>query len=138
MVPFIAAAPGPYTPCMRRTLIASLLFTAVSFASNVSGTWKAVGPGTSTATIILKQSGDSLTGLYLGLLGRGEITGAISGDSIKWTFNNGEGPVRYEGTIKNDKKIEGEIGYYVHAKIKFVAEKISNNTDEKKLPKKTD
>jgi hypothetical protein len=119
---------------MRRTVIASLLFTALSFAGNLTGTWKAVGPGTSSATIILKQSGDKLTGVYLGPLGRGDVSGTIKADSVEWAFSNGEGKVTYTGAIK-DKKIEGSIVYSIHPKMKFVADKISDSTDEKKVAK---
>jgi len=121
---------------MRRTVIASLLFTALSFAGSLTGTWKAVGPGTSSATIILKQSGDKLTGLYLGPLGRGDVSGTIKQDSVEWAFSNGEGKVTYTGSIKDAKRIEGAIIYSIHPKMKFVAEKVSDNTDEKKIAKK--
>ncbi len=122
---------------MRRTVIASLLFTALSFAANLTGTWKAVGPGTSSANIILKQSGDKLTGTYLGPLGRGDVTGTIKDDSVEWSFSNGEGKVTYTGSIKDVKKIEGAIIYSIHPKMKFVAQKISDSTDEKKVAKDT-
>ncbi len=121
---------------MRRIVLASLLFTALSFAANISGTWKALGPGTSSANIILKQSGDKITGTYLGPLGRGDLSGTITGDSIEWAFSNGEGKVTYTGSIKGAKKIEGVIVYSIHPKIKFVAEKISDSTDEKKIAQK--
>lgn len=64
------------------------------------------------------------------------MTGTIKDDSVEWAFSNGEGKVTYSGSIKDQKKIEGAILYSIHPKMKFVAEKISDSTDEKKIAKK--
>jgi hypothetical protein len=113
--------------CVMRTLIALALFTAVSLAADISGTWTAavtLDAGSGTATFVLKQSGDQLTGNYSGALGEAKVTGTVKGDAVEWAFDHADaGHVKYSGTIKSPTKIEGTTEYGQLGKGTFVAEK---------------
>ena len=113
--------------CLMRTLIALALFTAVSLAADLSGTWNAavtLDAGSGTATFVLKQSGDQITGTYSGALGEAKVTGTVKGGAVEWSFDNSDaGHVSYKGTIKSATKIEGSAEYGQLGKGTFVAEK---------------
>ena len=113
--------------CVMRTLIALALFTAVSLAADISGTWNAavtLDAGSGTATFVLKQSGDQIAGTYSGALGEAKVTGTVKGDVVEWAFDHSEaGHVKYSGTIKSPTKIEGSAEYGQLGKGTFVAEK---------------
>ena len=107
-----------------------ILFALVSFtvyAADLSGTWTAsvnLDAGSGTATFVLKQSGDQLTGTYSGALGDAKVTGSVKGDIVDWTFENSDaGKVVYHGTLKGANKIEGTAEYGQLGKGTFVAEK---------------
>ena len=109
-----------------RTLIALAFFTAVALAADVSGTWSAavtLDAGSGTATFVLKQSGDQLSGTYTGALGEAKVTGTVKGDAVEWSFEHAEaGKVQYNGTLKGSNKIEGSVEYGQLGKGTFVAE----------------
>lgn len=110
-----------------RTLIALALLTAVSLAADISGTWTAavtLDAGSGTATFVLKQSGDQITGTYSGALGEAKVMGTVKGDAVEWSFDNADaGHVKYSGKIKSATKIEGTTEYGQLGKGTFVAEK---------------
>jgi hypothetical protein len=110
-----------------RTLIALAFFTAVALAADLSGTWSAavtLDAGSGTATFVLKQSGDALSGTYTGALGEAKVTGTVKGDAVEWSFDNADaGKVKYTGTVKGGGKIEGTVEYGQLGKGTFVAEK---------------
>jgi hypothetical protein len=110
-----------------RTLLAFALFSAAALAADISGTWNAavtLDAGSGSATFLLKQSGDRLSGTYSGALGEAKVTGTVKGDAVQWTFESGDaGTVKYSGTIKGPNKIEGTAEYGSLGKGTFVAEK---------------
>lgn len=110
-----------------RILIAVLFFSAVALAADLTGTWSAavtLDAGSGTATFVLKQSGNQLSGTYNGALGDANVTGTIKGDAVEWGFDHAEaGKVKYTGTIKGPNKIEGSVEYGQLGKGTFVAEK---------------
>ena len=109
------------------TLVALAFFTGVALAADLSGTWSAavnLDAGSGTATFVLKQSGDQLTGTYSGALGEAKVTGTVKGDTVEWGFEHAEaGKVKYSGTIKSAGRIEGSVEYGQLGKGTFVAEK---------------
>lgn len=112
---------------MIRKLFAVALFIGVAFAADVSGSWTAavtLDAGSGTATFVLKQSGEQLTGTYTGALGEAKVTGTVKGDAVEWGFDNADvGKVKYTGTIKSATKIEGSVEYGSYGKGNFTAEK---------------
>jgi hypothetical protein len=110
-----------------RTLLALALFSAAALAADISGTWNAavtLDAGSGTATFVLKQSGDRLSGTYSGTLGEAKITGTFKGDTVQWSFENPDaGTVKYSGTIKSPTRIEGTAEYGSVGKGTFVADK---------------
>ena len=110
-----------------RTLLALALFTAAAFAADISGTWNAavtLDAGSGTATFVLKQSGDQVTGTYSGTLGEAKVTGTVKGDAVQWSFESPDaGTVKYSGAIKGPNRIEGTADYGAVGKGTFVAEK---------------
>lgn len=107
--------------------MALALFTAVALAADLSGTWSAavtLDAGSGTATFVLKQSGDQLSGTYSGTLGEAKVTGSVKGDVVEWSFENPDaGKVSYKGTMKGPNKIEGTCEYGEVGKGTFVADK---------------
>ncbi len=116
-----------YTWAMKRILLAFVLFSAVAVAADISGTWTAavtLDAGSGSATFVLKQSGDQLTGTYSGVLGEAKVTGTVKGDAVQWSFESPDaGAIKYSGTIKSATKIEGTAEYGSVGKGTFVAEK---------------
>ncbi len=112
---------------MVRKLIALTLFAAAAFAADLTGTWSAdvnLDAGSGTATFVLKQAGNQLSGTYSGTLGQAKVTGTVTGDKVVWSFEAGEaGKVTYTGTIKSDTKIEGKAEYGEVGSGTFVAKK---------------
>jgi len=61
------------------------LFTAAALAADISGAWNAavtLDAGSGTATFVLKQSGDRVTGTYSGTVGEAKVTGTVKGDAV--------------------------------------------------------
>jgi hypothetical protein len=96
-------------------------------AADISGTWSAdvaLDAGSGTATFVLKQSGDTLSGSYSGALGEAKVTGSIKGDDVEWSFENPEaGKVVYKGKLDGDSKIKGAVEYGSLGKGSFTASK---------------
>lgn len=113
---------------MWRTLIliGALLCGLTLAAADISGTWSAsvtLDAGSGTATFVIKQSGDSLTGTYTGAVGQANLTGTVKGDDVEWSFEAGDaGKVVYKGKLEGGK-ITGTCEYGGLGKGSFVAEK---------------
>ena len=80
---------------------------SVARAAAIDGTWIAAAPdGKQSATLILKSSGNQLTGsLQIGQT-RADLTdGTIRGDEIsfKAVRNDGKGGGNFKGTLKGDE-----------------------------------
>ena len=87
-------------------------------ATNVTGEWAftvQTDQGGGNPTITFKQDGEKLTGKYVGQLGNADLTGAVKGNAIKFTFTidvqGQQAPVTYDGTVeKNTMKGKLDIG----------------------------
>jgi len=110
-----------------RVLLALSLFCAVSFAADISGTWSAavtLDAGSGTATFVLKQSGDQITGTYSGAMGEAKVTGRVKGDTVEWSFESEDaGTIKYSGAIKSANRMEGTADYGSVGKGTFIAER---------------
>lgn len=95
-------------------------------AADISGTWSAsvqLDAGSGTATFVLKQSGDTLSGSYSGALGEAKVTGSVKGDEVEWAFETEDaGKVIYKGKLDGGK-IKGTAEYGQLGKGSFSAEK---------------
>ena len=114
---------------MRRFLILTglVLCGLTLTAADISGTWSAavtLDAGAGTATFVLKQTGDALSGTYAGALGEAKVTGTVKGTAVEWSFENADaGKVVYKGTLEGASRIKGSCEYGAVGKGTFVAEK---------------
>ena len=92
-------------------MLVFLLVCAFAAAAqpDVSGNWDLkveAARGTATPTVILKQQGEKLSGVYKGRLGESRLEGTIKGNDIQFSvnlkFQDQDISVRYTG------KVEGE------------------------------
>ena len=114
---------------MRQILVlmALLSIALVVLGADLSGTWSAevvLDAGGGTATFVLKQSGDALSGTYSGALGEAKVTGTVKGNNVEWSFENPDaGKVVYKGTLEGSGKITGTTEYGAVGKGTFTATK---------------
>jgi hypothetical protein len=113
---------------MRRLLVLFVLILCALAvgAADISGTWSAsvqLDAGSGTATFVLKQSGDALSGSYSGALGDAKVIGSVKGDEVEWAFETEDaGKVVYKGKLDGGK-IKGTAEYGQLGKGSFSAEK---------------
>ena len=109
--------------------LVTLVLTAAStlLAADVTGTWSAnvvLDAGNGTATFVLKQMGDMLSGTYSGVLGEAKVTGTVKGDQVEWSFQSDQaGKIIYTGMLDGTSKIKGSCEYGALGKGTFTAEK---------------
>jgi hypothetical protein len=114
---------------MRKLLVIfSLILCALTLtAADISGTWSAsveLDAGSGTATFVLKQEGDHLSGSYSGALGEAKVTGSVKGDDVEWMFETEDaGKVVYKGKLEGASKIKGTAEYGQLGKGTFTADK---------------
>ncbi len=69
--------------------------------------------GSGSPTFVFKQDGEKLTGKYKGLLGEADVTGAVTGNVVKFSFaGDAQGTaitVAYEGVIESNSAIKGKV-----------------------------
>lgn len=110
------------------SILAGLMLVAlVLSAADISGTWNAdvvLDAGSGSATFVLKQDGDKLSGSYSGTLGEAKVTGSVKGSDVEWTFDHDEaGKIVYKGKLDGDSKIKGTVDYGQLGKGSFSASK---------------
>lgn len=104
-----------------------LTFALTLLAADLTGTWSAnvvLDAGNGTATFVLKQMGDTLSGTYSGVLGEAKVTGTVKGNQAEWSFQSDQaGKIVYTGTLDGASKIKGTCEYGALGKGTFTAEK---------------
>ena len=110
------------------TLVILVLTVAPTLlAADITGTWSAnvaLDAGNGTATFVLTQMGDMLSGTYRGVLGDAKVTGTVTGDQVEWSFQSDQaGKIIYTGTLDGTSKIKGSCEYGALGKGTFTAEK---------------
>jgi hypothetical protein len=69
--------------------------------------------GGGSPAFTLTQTGDKLTGKYKGLFGEADLTGTVTGKTVKFSFNaDAQGTavtIVYEGEIENNDSISGKV-----------------------------
>jgi hypothetical protein len=90
-------------------LLTTLLWIASAHAADISGTWKLTvntSAGTGTPTLVVTQTGETLTGTYTGRFGESPITGTFKDGAITFSFDAsgpmGSARVTYTGTVAGD------------------------------------
>jgi hypothetical protein len=103
------------------TASAMLVAAAATFAGqaskvDVTGKWLfnvETSAGSGTPTITLKQDGDKLTGHYSGQLGEADLTGAVKGQDVSFTFTvDAQGnnlQCTYTGTVEGKDALKGKV-----------------------------
>jgi hypothetical protein len=83
---------------------------------DLSGEWVVevqTEAGSGSPTFVFKQDGDKLTGKYKGILGEADVTGTVTGKTVRFSFTgDAQGTainVTYEGEIENDSAIKGKV-----------------------------
>jgi hypothetical protein len=97
-----------------------------ALAADISGTWQAsvkITNGQSgSPTFVFKQSGSTLSGTYSGAFGTAPVTGSVTGNSIRFSFGNGDQKARYAGEIAGNT-MHGTVDYGGQASGTFTATK---------------
>jgi len=96
-------------------------------ATDISGTWEitversAEYSGNFTSTIVFKQEGEKLSGVYKGKFGEHQLSGAVKGEKVEFswqvkpdpTIDNAKGqgprPVTFEGALASPTKMTGTV-----------------------------
>jgi hypothetical protein len=120
--------------CMRKIFLLALLLTLPYLtyaATSISGTWTAKldyqGQG-GTATFVLKQDGENLTGEYSGARGEADVTGTVKGRDVDFEFETTTALIHYRGKLSSDgSKIEGTYDYSGQTSGTFVATRAETN-----------
>ncbi|MFM8393510.1 MAG: hypothetical protein ACKOB4_06250 [Acidobacteriota bacterium] len=82
--------------------------------TDLSGTWNLeveTGQGSGRPTLTIKQSGETISGTYQGMLGEAPLTGTIKGDKFEMSFQASgqlEGKVVYQGTT-DGQTMKGKV-----------------------------
>jgi len=104
---------------MLKLTSALLLCMSVAVAADVSGTWQLAvetSQGTGTPSVILKQDGEKLTGIFNSqILGEVKLTGTVKGNAIEFSFEGDAGgqtiKVNYKGSIESPSTMKGTAVY---------------------------
>jgi hypothetical protein len=90
--------------------------TASAQKIDLTGEWAfdvQTDQGSGAPTVILKQDGDKLTGKYKGQLGDADITGTVTGKTLKFSFSGNmqgtEFTVTYDGVIESNDAVKGKV-----------------------------
>jgi hypothetical protein len=81
---------------------------------DLSGTWNLeveTGQGSGRPTLTIKQSGETISGTYQGMLGEAPLSGSIKDDKFEISFQASgqlEGKVVYQGTT-NGQTMQGKV-----------------------------
>jgi len=69
--------------------------------------------GGGSPTFSFKQSGDKLAGHYKGLFGEADLTGTVTGKTVKFSFKaDAQGTpvtITYEGAIESNSSVKGKV-----------------------------
>jgi hypothetical protein len=102
------------TMAAGKTMAAAFFLSAVlAFAADITGTWTAtvvLAVGGGSPKLELKQSGETLTGMYHGQFGDAPLKGTVKGDKIEFSFGTDQASAKYSGTITGTK-MSGTVDY---------------------------
>jgi hypothetical protein len=97
-----------------RNLLLFALIPMAALAHDITGKWMFqvdTDAGSGSPTFVFKQAGEALTGTYSGLFGSAELTGAVKGDHVEFSFEAGpdgqKAKIVYKGKIESAAKMQG-------------------------------
>lgn len=113
-----------------KLIIAMLIALALPLAAaDLTGAWDVtvdIGGNTGSPVITLKQDGNTLSGIYKGLLGEAPLKGTVDGSKVRWEFtadyDGNKFNVVYTGTVEGDA-IKGAIDFGGQAEGTFTAKR---------------
>ena len=110
-----------------KTLVLFFAMAALAFAADITGKWTfnvVLDAGSGTPTFDFTQKGETLTGMYHGVLGDVKLTGTVKGDKVEFTVMSDQVTAKFSGTLDGAKKMKGTADYGEAAgKGTFTAEK---------------
>ena len=93
-----------------------LSVSAAAQKIDLSGEWifdVQTDAGAGSPTFIFKQDGEKLTGTYKGVFGESNLTGTVSGKTVKFSFDaDAQGTpitITYEGEVDSNSQITGKV-----------------------------
>jgi hypothetical protein len=97
-------------------LAAAVAAAAAQAKIDLTGDWVfdvQTEAGAGSPSFTLTQTGEKLTGKYKGLFGEADLTGTVTGKTVKFSFNaDAQGTavtIVYEGEIENNDSIKGKV-----------------------------
>jgi hypothetical protein len=98
------------------TTVFQLTATLSAQKFDITGEWifdVQTDGGSGQPTLIFKQDGEKLTGKYKGQLGEADLTGTVSGKTLKFSFSgDAQGTsftVTYDGEIESNSAVKGKV-----------------------------
>ena len=101
------------------TLLASVLLLTTTLSAqkfDLTGEWifdVQTDGGSGQPSLTFKQDGEKLTGKYKGQLGEADLTGTVSGKTLKFSFSgDAQGTaftVTYDGEIESNSAVKGTV-----------------------------
>ncbi len=101
------------------TLLATVFLLTVTLSAqtfDLTGEWifdVQTDGGAGQPTLTFKQDGEKLTGKYKGQLGEADISGTVSGKTLKFSFSgDAQGTaftVSYDGEIESNAAVKGKV-----------------------------
>jgi hypothetical protein len=105
-----------------KTLLLAFAAAAVAVGSlsaqktDLTGDWAfevQTEAGSGSPSFVFKQAGDKLTGKYKGQFGEADLTGTVSGKTVKFSFGvDAQGTaltMTYEGEIESNSAVKGKV-----------------------------
>jgi hypothetical protein len=100
-------------------IVLALTFSAAPTAYqkfDLSGEWAVevqTEAGSGSPTFVFKQDGDKLTGKYKGTFGEADVSGTVTGKTVRFSLTaDAQGTainITYEGEIESDSAIKGKV-----------------------------
>ena len=114
--------------CFLQAAALALALACVAFSADISGSWEfavETAMGNGSPAFEFKQDGEKLTGTYSGRLGKAQLSGAVRGDEVDFTFevSSVNGKVHYIGKLDGATRMKGEIEFGDMGKGTFTAKK---------------
>ena len=101
-------------------MVVGLVFSQASVTAqakfDLTGEWLfdvQTDQGSGSPTFIFKQTGEKLAGMYKGQFGEADLTGTVTGKTLKFSFSADAGGqavnITYEGEIESATAVKGKL-----------------------------
>ncbi len=110
-----------------RILLVGSAFAISLMGADVTGTWNGkveTDMGSGEPVLVLKQSGEKLSGTYSGALGEASLTGTVKGDDVEMAIEVQGAKIVYTAKVAADgKSMQGKVDLAGMASGTFTASK---------------